>query len=83
MDGEPCGALPPVRRHHEDGIGGERHRDAVGDPDHPHVDAVLGTDEHVVVTGTESSQDDLLEQLGCGLPGPLLPGGCTHARRSS
>ena len=83
MHGEPGGALPPVGGDDEDGIRGERHRDAVRHPDHAHVDAVLWADEHVAVHGPEAPEDHLLEQLGGGLAGPLLGRRLAHRRRSS
>jgi hypothetical protein len=75
VHGEPGCAVPPVRRHHEDRIGRERHGQAVGDPDDADVDAVPRTLEDVGVGRPEPTQDHLLEQLGGGLAGPLLTHG--------
>ena len=72
MDGEPRRSLPAVGGHHEDGIGRERHRDPVRDPDDADVHPVAGSDEDVPVGGPQTPQDHLLEQLRRRLAGQLL-----------
>ena len=64
MDGEPAGALPPVRGNDEDRIGGRYHHLAIPQVDDPHIHPVTETHQDFRAFPPQPGKDDIVDDFG-------------------